>query len=127
MARGKKKRKGKFRPFRLIAVLMGVALAILAIRFPSQAVGVEQRNQDLREAAEAYYNAQAENNRLRAEANEIDSSDFIERIARRQYGYCWYGETIYTVGNPDQLDLGHMLDEELELRENPGKMDNQGK
>ena len=64
---------------------------------------------------------------MRAEANEIDSSDFIERIARRQYGYCWYGETIYTVGNPDQLDLGHMLDEELELRENPGKMDNQGK
>ena len=35
---------------------------------------------------------------------EIDSSDFIERTARRDYGYCWYGEIIYQVGNLDEIE-----------------------
>ena len=49
------------------------------------------------------YDAQSENNRLTTELAEIDTEDFIERTARREYGYCWYGETIYEVGNLEEL------------------------
>ena len=33
----------------------------------------------------------------------MNTSDFVERTARRDYGYCWYGETVYTVGNLDEI------------------------
>ena len=55
-------------------------------------------------AAEAYHDAQSENNQLKSKLSEIDSSDFIERTARRDYGYCWYGEIIYQVGNLDEIE-----------------------
>ena len=37
------------------------------------------------------------------ELSEINSADFVERTARRDYGYCWYGETIYEVGNLEAI------------------------
>ena len=38
-----------------------------------------------------------------AELASINTDDFIERTARREYGYCWYGETIYEVANLEQI------------------------
>ena len=42
-------------------------------------------------------------NQLNAELRTVDTADFIERTARREYGYCWYGETIYEVGNLEDI------------------------
>ena len=45
----------------------------------------------------------AEVHRLATELAEINTADFVERTARREYGYCWYGETIYEVANLDEI------------------------
>ena len=93
----------KLRPFRILAVFLSVAALFMVSRFPQQAVSLERQQEQLEAAATAYYEAQSENNRLNTELSEIDTRDFIERTARREYGYCWYGETIYEVGNLQEI------------------------
>ena len=93
----------KLRPFRILAVFLSVAALFMVSRFPEQAVSLERQQEQLEAAAAAYYEAQSENNRLNTELSEIDTPDFIERTARREYGYCWYGETIYDVGNLEEI------------------------
>ena len=97
------KRK-RIRPFRILAVLMGAGTLAMLMRFPAKAVSLERQQEQLVAAAQAYHDAQSENNQLKTALTEIDSSDFIERTARRDYGYCWYGEIIYQVGNLDEIE-----------------------
>ena len=97
------KRK-RIRPFRILAVLMGAGTLAMLMRFPAKAVSLERQQEQLVAAAKAYHDAQSENNQLKTALTEIDSSDFIERTARRDYGYCWYGEIIYQVGNLDEIE-----------------------
>lgn len=101
----RKKKAGGYRPlpFRvLLAVLAVVAIAVM-VRLPQREVSAEEEQRKLQSAADAYWNAQAENNRLRQLLAESGTNDFVERVARRDYGYCWYGETIYEVANlPEQ-------------------------
>ena len=91
------KRK-RIRPFRILAVLMGAGTLAMLMRFPAKAVSLERQQEQLVAAAQAYHDA------LKTALTEIDSSDFIERTARRDYGYCWYGEIIYQVGNLDEIE-----------------------
>ena len=93
----------RIRPFRILAVFLSVVALVMISRFPQQAVSLERQQEQLEAAAAAYYEAQSENNRLNTELSEIDTADFIERTARREYGYCWYGETIYEVGNLEEI------------------------
>ena len=97
------KRK-RIRPFRILAVLMGAGTLAMLMRFPAKAVSLERQQDQRVAAAQAYHDAQSENNQLKTALTEIDSSDFIERTARRDYGYCWYGEIIYQVGNLDEIE-----------------------
>jgi len=97
------KKKVRSRPFRILSVCLGVIALLLLSRFPHKAVSLERQQEQLALAAQAYYDAQSENNRLTTELSEIDTQDFIERTARREYGYCWYGETIYEVGNLEEI------------------------
>ena len=97
------KRK-RIRPFRILAVLMGAGTLAMLMRFPAKAVSLERQQEQLVAAAQAYHDAQSVNNQLKTALTEIDSSDFIERTARRDYGYCWYGEIIYQVGNLDEIE-----------------------
>ena len=99
------KKRVRVRPFRVLALVLGVSALVMLARFPAKAVSLERQRAQLEAAADAYYNAQSENNQLRAELSEINTEDFVERTARRDYGYCWYGETIYTVGNLDEIQL----------------------
>ena len=99
------KKKVRIRPFRILSVCLGLAALLMLSRFPAKAVSLERQQEQLAVAAQAYYDAQSENNRLTTELAEINTEDFIERTARREYGYCWYGETIYTVGNLDEIQL----------------------
>lgn len=93
------KKRVKVRPFRVFAFALGVIALVMLARFPAMAVSLERQHEQLEAAAAAYYDAQSENNQLREELSEINTADFVERTARRDYGYCWYGETIYDVGN----------------------------
>ena len=97
------KKRVRIRPFRVLAFVLGAAALAMLTRFPAKAVSLERQRQQLEAAASAYYDAQSENNQLRAELSEINTADFVERTARRDYGYCWYGETIYTVGNLEEI------------------------
>ena len=56
------------------------------------------------QGGQAYGEAQSANNRLKGQLAEIGTKEFVERTARRDYGYCWYGEIIYQVGNLDEIE-----------------------
>ena len=99
-----KKNRVRIRPFRILSVVLGVVALVMLSRFPAKAVSLERQQQQLEAAAQAYYDAQSRNNQLTTELSEINTADFVERTARRDYGYCWYGETIYEVGNLDELE-----------------------
>ena len=88
-----------------MAVFLGVVALVIISKFPAKAVSLEREQERLEIAANAYYEAQAELNRLNAELAEINTVDFVERTARRNYEYCWYGETIYEVGNLDEITV----------------------
>ena len=98
-----KKNRVRVRPFRILSVVLGVVALVMLSRFPAKAVSLERQQQQLEAAAQAYYDAQSRNNQLTTELSEINTADFVERTARRDYGYCWYGETIYEVGNLDEI------------------------
>ena len=97
------KKKVRIRPFRILSVCLGLVALLLLSRFPAKAVSLERQQEQLTLAAQAYYDAQSKNNRLTTELAEINTQDFIERTARREYGYCWYGETIYEVSNLEEI------------------------
>ena len=98
-----KKNRVRIRPFRILSVVLGVVALVMLSRFPAKAVILERQQQQLEAAAQAYYDAQSRNNQLTTELSEINTADFVERTARRDYGYCWYGETIYEVGNLEEI------------------------
>lgn len=98
-----KKNRVRIRPFRILSVVLGVIALVMLSRFPAKAVSLERQQKQLEAAAQAYYDAQSRNNQLTTELSEINTADFVERTARRDYGYCWYGETIYEVGNLDEI------------------------
>lgn len=98
-----KKNRVRIRPFRILSVVLGVIALVILSRFPAKAVSLERQQQQLEAAAQAYYDAQSRNNQLTTELSEINTADFVERTARRDYGYCWYGETIYEVGNLHEI------------------------
>ena len=97
------KKRIRIRPFRILSVCLGLVALVMLSRFPAKAVSLERQQEQLAVAAQAYYDVQSENNRLSTELAEINTDDFIERTARREYGYCWYGETIYEVGNLEEI------------------------
>ena len=98
-----KKNRVRIRPLRILSVVLGVIALVILSRFPAKAVSLERQQQQLEAAAQAYYDAQSRNNQLTTELSEINTADFVERTARRDYGYCWYGETIYEVGNLHEI------------------------
>lgn len=96
-------RKIRIRYFRIAAVILSGLTVLAMARFPAKAASIERQHQQLDEAAQAYFRAQSRNNQLNAELAQSDSDEFIERTARREYGYCWYGETVYEIGNLEEL------------------------
>lgn len=103
-ARVIRKKKAQLRPFRIAALCLIVLVLFVGTQISSLADKAERVKEDVFKESEAYFNAQSRYNRLKSEVNEINTDDFVERTARRDYGYCWYGETIYTVANLDELE-----------------------
>ena len=101
------KKRARLRPFRILSVFLGIAAVASLASYPDKAVSVERQHEQLLQAATAYYDAQSKNNELTAELAQSDTEAFIERTARREYGYCWYGETIYEVANLEEIQEDH--------------------
>lgn len=99
----KKKWWMRIRFFRVVAVGLGAFALFMLAQFPAKLVSIENQTRERDSAAAAYSQEQARNNELNAEMATINSPDFIERTARREYDYCWYGEVIYEVGNLDEI------------------------
>ena len=99
-----KKNRVRIRPFRILSVVLGAIVLAMLTQFPKKAVSLERQKQQLEAAAQVYYDAQSRHNQLTTELSEINTADFVERTARRDYGYCWYGEVIYEVGNLEEIE-----------------------
>ena len=97
------KRKKRVKPFRILAVALTIATVALMTSFPKKDVSLQNQQAQLASASDEYRRAQSKNNQLKAELGEVDTADFVERTARRDYGYCWYGETVYEIANLDEL------------------------
>ena len=97
------KKRVRIRPFRILSVFLGLIALVLLSRFPAKAISLERQQEQLAAAAGEYYEAQSQHNQLLTELAEINSADFVERTARRDYGYCWYGEVIYEVANLEEI------------------------
>ena len=91
--------KQGLRPFRIAAVCLFALLLYLSIRIPAMSAQAEKVKKELIEHGEALFSEQAKYHRLKKEVDEINTPDFVERTARRELGYVWYGETIYTIAN----------------------------
>ena len=108
-ARMKKKKKTgviawmRSRPFTLLAFALAVMTMVLIVQLPRKMGGLERQDEQLKQAMETYSDLQAEHNVLRSELARINDEEYIETIARRKYGYGWYGETIYEIGNLEEI------------------------
>ncbi len=103
MRKSEQKKRRKIGPFQITALLLSILGVFFLLRLPVYAQASEELRNELISASETYYEAQMENIRLKAQVQEVNSPDFIERTARRMYDYCWYGETIYEVANMDEI------------------------
>ncbi len=110
MSKSKRRRRGiHIGFFSGLACVLALVTVLAYARLPKRSVGLEKQEEQLKLAAQAYYEAQSRNNQLKRELLEINQADFIERTARRDYGYCWYGEIIYDVDNIE--DIASAMDE----------------
>lgn len=94
----------RIRPFRIFAVFLGIIALVMACRFPNASLRLERQQEQLEAASQTYLDEQARNNRLTSELSGINSREYIENMARREYDYCWYGETIYEVANLEEIE-----------------------
>lgn len=87
------------RPFTLLAFGLAVMTMVLIVQLPRMMGSLDRQDEQLTEKMKIYSDLQAERNVLNSELARINDRDYIETLARREYGYGWYGETIYEVGN----------------------------
>lgn len=99
----KKKRAG-IRPFPILTVLLTAAVLMEITRLPEQKRSLENLQEALESAQSRYQAVQTENRELTNMIAECQSDEAIERIVRREYGYCWYGEIIYEVANLEEIE-----------------------
>ena len=87
------------RPFALLAFGLAVMTMALIVQLPRMMGGIDREKARLTEKMQTYSDLQSERNVLMSELERVSDKDYIEKIARREYGYGWYGETIYEIGN----------------------------
>ncbi|MBP3656742.1 MAG: septum formation initiator family protein [Clostridia bacterium] len=93
----------RIRPFRIAAIGLGMLTLFLLAQFPQKMVSIENQQKQLSLASEKYFAEQSRHNQLNDELETISTPDFIERTARRDQNYCWYGEVVYKVSNLSEL------------------------
>lgn len=91
-------------PFTVAAVCLTVLMLLLAVRLPGLMRTIERQTAEIETLREVYRKKQEESNLLNSELALIDTPAFIEKLARREHGFGWYGETIYEIGNLGNLE-----------------------
>lgn len=109
----KKKRAG-IRPFPILTVLLTAAAFMEIARLPENKKSLENLQEALKSAESRYQAVQTENRRLTNMIAECQSDEAIERIVRREYGYCWYGEIIYEVENLEEIEASLAAEDDEE-------------
>ena len=114
--RKKKKTMGlaarlRSRPFALLAFGLAVMTMALIVQLPRMMGGIDREKARLTEKMQAYSDLQSERNVLMSELERVSDKDYIEKIARREYGYGWYGETIYEIVNLGELESAQLAAE----------------
>ena len=99
----RKKEAGKG-PFKWLTVVLVMATLILLVRIPGKSVSLERQREALAQAQRAYQEEVARGKQLEAAKAYSETDEAIEQAARREYGYCWYGEIIYEVANLEEIE-----------------------
>ncbi len=104
----KKKKPGlvawmRSRPLTLLAFGLAVVALTLIVQLPRRAASLERQEAQLTQAMATYGEKQAEYNVLQTEVARLNDPEYIEMLARRDHGYGWYGETIYEIGNLEEI------------------------
>ena len=85
-------------------VCISAALGMMARSYRARDAEMTQLRADLEALNAEYYTLSMRGNAIQAQINRADEDAFIERVARREYGYTNPGEIHYTVSNlPDNL------------------------
>lgn len=109
------KKKGKgIRPFQILTVLLSAAAFMEIARLPEHKKSLENLQEALKSAESRYQAVQTENRELTNMIAECQSAEAIERIVRREYGYCWYGEIIYEVENLEEIESSFAAEDDEE-------------
>ena len=96
-----RKQRRQRRTLRFSMLILCVFVLTLMVILPGEARKTARERELCAQATTSHLEAQAENSRLTRLLAESNTSDFVERVARRDYGYCVFGETIYVVSNLD--------------------------
>ena len=113
-ARMKKRKKSglaawmRARPFTLLAFGLAVTTLVLVIQLPRMMGSLDRQDEQLTQKMQEYSDLQAQRNVLLSELERVNDEDYIEKLARREHGYGWYGETIYEVGNLAEIQAAQV-------------------
>lgn len=76
-----------------------VALGMMVRSYHARDAEMTQLRADLEALNAEYYTLSMRGNAIQAQINRADEDAFIERVARREYGYTNPGEIHYSVSN----------------------------
>lgn len=104
----KKKRTGvgawlRSRPFTVLAFGLALMMTVLVVQLPKRMGALERQDEQLTRAMAYYSEQQAQSNVLQNELTRVNNADYVEKVARREHGFGWYGETIYEIANLDEI------------------------
>lgn len=100
-----RRRRARFAP-RFWIIVMVPAIALITWRYSAREARINEQEQALVELSNSYYEACMEGVQIRQQLETVGTEAFIERTARREYGYMMPGEARFVVTNlPEQAEL----------------------
>ena len=76
-------------------IIMAIMFLLAAVKLGSQAIYYRELNQDRIEAEARLKEAQAENEQLLQEKEQLDNPEYVEKLAREELGMTKDGEIPY--------------------------------
>ena len=96
-------RRARFAP-RFWVILMLPVIVALTWNYGKRETYIAQQEQELIELNDRYYEACMEGVQIRQQLENVGTEEFIERTARREYGYMMPGEARFVVSNLPRED-----------------------
>lgn len=99
-----RRRRARFAP-RFWIIVMVPAIALITRRYSAREARINEQELTLVELSNSYYEACMEGVQIRQQLETVGTEAFIERTARREYGYMMPGEARFVVTNlPEQTE-----------------------